>query len=122
MESQQFLIRPATLDDIPALVRHRCEMFRDMDQLQEGAYESLVEASAKYFAEAIPSGEYIAWVVAPKSEPERIIAGGGLQLRRILPGTDHTGALRNPEPEGIIVNVYTEKEWRREGLAELIMR
>src|SRR5206468_9194812 len=27
-----------------------------------------------------------------------------------------------PGPQGVILNVYTEKEWRRTGLAELVMR
>jgi hypothetical protein len=52
-----FSIRRATLQDIPALVRHRCEMFRDMGQLRDDAYPMLAEATAAYYAQAMPAGE-----------------------------------------------------------------
>ena len=117
-----FTTRPATVADIATLVRHRCEMFKDMGQLQEEHYRELAEASARYFAEAIPAGEYVAWLVAPDGQPDVIVAGGGMQLRRVLPRPDRSGRLQKPGPQGLIVNVYTEKEWRRRGLAELVMR
>ena len=117
-----FKIRPATIEDIPALVRHRCEMFRDMGELRDDAYEGLAESTAAYYAEAMLSGEYVAWVVSPASQPNLIVAGGGMQLRRILPRPTREGRLLKPGPQGIIVNVYTEPEWRRRGLAELVIR
>src|SRR5207249_4731380 len=107
-----FTIRAATVADIETLVCHRCEMFRDMDQLRDDAYSALAKASARYFAEALPSGEYVAWVVTPTGQPDLIVAGGGVQLRRILPRPDHAGRLQKPGPQGLIVNIYTEKEWR----------
>src|SRR5438270_2510566 len=85
-QNEQFTIRAATMEDIQALARHRCEMFKDMGQLQEGHYQGLAGASAGYFAEAMPAGEYVAWVVTPGEQPELIVAGGGVQLRRIPPG------------------------------------
>jgi GNAT superfamily N-acetyltransferase len=120
--SEEFLSRQATVDDIPAIVRHRCEMFRDMGQLRDDYYNALAEASAKYLAEAIPSGEYIGWLVALSEQPHTIVAGGGMQLRRMLPRPDSEGRLLRPGPQGLVVNVYTEKRWRRKGLAELVMR
>jgi len=119
--STQFIIRPATLADSAALVRHRCEMFSDMGSLRADAYDELASATAAYYAEAMPTGEYVAWVVCPADQPELIVAGGGMQLRRILPRPTHDGFILPPGPQGLIVNVYTEKEWRRNGLAELIM-
>jgi len=118
----EFTIRMATVDDIPALTHHRCEMFKDMGQLREDAYQALADASARYFVEAIPAGEYVAWVVSPRDRPDLIVAGGGVQLRHILPRPDREGKLLNPGPQGLVLNVYTEKEWRRKGLGELVMR
>ncbi len=118
----QFNIRPATVENIPALVRHRCEMFRDMGQLREDAYPLLAESSAAYYREAIPSGECVAWVVTPASDPGMVVAGGGVQFRRILPRPTTDGYLLKPGPQGLIVNVYTEKAWRRMGLGEMVMR
>ena len=116
-----FSIRRATLQDIPALVRHRCEMFRDMDQLRDDAYSLLAEATAAYYAQAMPAGEYVAWVVSPTSQRDVIVAGGGMQLRKILPRPTREGYLLKPGPQGLIVNVYTEHAYRRRGLGEMIM-
>lgn len=118
----EFVIRPATLADCAALVRHRCEMFKDMGSLREDAYQALADATAEYYTRAIPSGEYAAWVVSPVDQPEVVVAGGGVQLRRILPRPDSEGHLLGSGPQGLIVNVYTEKAWRRKGLAELVMQ
>jgi GNAT superfamily N-acetyltransferase len=115
-----FAIRQATVADIPSLTRHRCEMFKDMGQLRDDHYEKLAEASVRYFEEAIPAGEYVAWVVTPEDKPGVIVAGGGVQIRPILPRPDRHGRLLRPGPQGLIVNVYTEKRWRRKGLAEMI--
>lgn len=120
VEAEQFTIRRATMADVKALARHRCEMFKDMGQLQDEAYQALADASIAYFEEAIPAGEYIAWVVTPQAQPDLIVAGGGLQLRRILPRPDREGGLHRSGPQGLIVNVYTEREWRHNGLAKLV--
>jgi GNAT superfamily N-acetyltransferase len=120
-EAEEFTIRAATLDDLAALARHRCEMFREMGQLRDEHYQELAEASVRYFEWAMPAGEYVAWVVSPREQPDVVVAGGGMQLRRVLPGTERTGELRKPGPQGIIVNVFTEREWRRRGLARLVM-
>src|SRR5205814_1864855 len=88
-------------------------------QLREDAYQALADASMAYFERAIPDGEYVAWVVALRASPDLIVAGGGVQLRHILPRPDREGGLQGSGPQGLIVNVYTEKEWRRNGLAEL---
>jgi GNAT superfamily N-acetyltransferase len=120
IEAEQFIIRQATMADAKALAHHRCEMFKDMGQLREEAYQALADASIEYFERAIPAGEYVAWVVAPQTQPDLIVAGGGMQLRRILPRPDRAGGLERPGPQGLILNVYTEKGWRRKGLAELI--
>src|SRR5438876_5704803 len=122
MGNQEFIIRAATVDDVEVLARHRCEMFKDMGQLRQEHYRELAEASMSYFAEAIPAGEYVGWVVAPRERPELIVAGGGMQLRRVLPRPTRTGEMQEPGPQGVVLNVYTEKEWRRTGLAELVMR
>src|SRR5436305_5577115 len=119
--TRDFIIRPATMDDIPALVRRRCEMFHDMGQLRDDAYDALAEAATRYFAEAIPSGEYMAWVVTPRDQPDLIIAGGGVQLRRILPRPSRDGKFERPGPQGLVVNVYTEPQWRHKGIAEFVM-
>ncbi|MGI8587252.1 MAG: GNAT family N-acetyltransferase [Chloroflexia bacterium] len=120
--AERFVIRRAKAADVPTLARHRCEMFKDMGRLDPGSYQDLAAASEKYFAAAVPAGEYVAWLVVPEDEPERIVAGGGIQLRRNMPRPDQEGKLLKAGPQGLIVNIYTEPEWRRQGLAELVMQ
>lgn len=121
--AQEFSIRPATIEDIPTLARHRCAMFTDMGQLPADDYPALYEATAAYFAAAMPAGDYVAWVVTPAEHPDHIVAGGGMQIRPALPRPARGGGGIQPAgPQGLIVNVYTDPEWRRVGLADLVMR
>jgi ribosomal protein S18 acetylase RimI-like enzyme len=51
-----------------------------------------------------------------------VIAGAGVQLRRILPRPrDGAGGLELG-PEAIVLNVYVEHEWRRRGVGDALMR
>ncbi len=114
-------IRRATVADIPILARHRCAMFTDMGHLAAADYDALAAASAAYFAAALPAGTYVAWLVEPQGQSERIVAGGGMQIRPVLPRPTAGGGLQRPGPQGLIVNVYTEPTWRRKGLAALVV-
>jgi GNAT superfamily N-acetyltransferase len=118
----EFTVRPATPADIPALVRHRCEMFKDMDTLAPEDYPALAVAAAEYYAAALPGGQYYGWVASPAGAPERIVAGGGVQLRPSMPRPGRRGGVQPAGMQALIVNVYTDPAWRRQGLAELIMR
>ena len=120
--SDSFTVRTATVADAPILARHRAEMFRDMGVLPEHLLDVLVDASRRYFEEAIPSGEYVAWLAARAAPASEIIAGAGLQLRRVLPHPDPGGRAIALGPQGVVLNVYTEPAWRRRGLAALLMR
>src|SRR5205807_4875947 len=69
--------------------------------------------------------EYIGWLANPENQPGKIVAGAGVQLREVPP---------HPQPDAhgkidivsgrqaIIQNVYTETEWRRRGLAALLIK
>jgi GNAT superfamily N-acetyltransferase len=118
-----FDIRPASLADVPTLARHRAEMFRDIHAIDDAQYEAMVDASRRYFETALPGGEYLAWLAEPVSSPGKVVAGAGLQLRRALPSIRHgTGDPRViTGPQGLILNVFTERAWRRRGLARQLM-
>ena len=113
-----FSIREATIDDIPSLARHRPAMFRDMGKLAPHHELPLEEATAVWLREAMPAGEYLAWVA--EDEAGTVVAGAGVYLRRILPRADEPEALEFG-PEALIVNVYDEREWRRRGVARALM-
>jgi GNAT superfamily N-acetyltransferase len=113
-------VRVATLADIVTLGHHRAEMFRDMGQLTEQNERELTRASESFFRKVVGSGEYIAWLAVTIAAPERVVAGAGLWLRPMLPRPTPTGIIQGRE--ALIANVYTEPDWRRRGVARLLMR
>jgi GNAT superfamily N-acetyltransferase len=116
-----FSVRNATVADADLCARHRAGMFRDMGELPAHLVEPLIAASRRYFEEAIPAGEYLAWLASPADRPDEIVAGAGLQLRRVLPRPQRNGPELLLGVQALVLNVYTERDWRRRGLAELLM-
>ena len=75
--------------------------------------------------EMLETGEYIGWLAWPGDSPGHIVAGVGLQLRRVLPNPAEGPAGEISIAEGrhaIILNVFTDPERRRCGLAKLLMK
>jgi len=118
-----FLVRRATLDDVATLARHRAEMFRDIHGIADNQYDAMAETSRRYFESALPDGEYLAWLAEPESSPGTIAGGAGMQLRRALPGISHRAGVAEVTtgPQGLVLNVFTERAWRRRGVARLLM-
>src|SRR6476660_1034406 len=116
-----FIVRQADAADIPLLAHQRAAMFRDMGQLAAHLEEPLEQATAAWLREALPRGEYWAWVAEEKGTPGRVFGGAGAQLRPILPrprpGVDDLEL----GPEAIVLNVYVEPAWRRRGVGEAVM-
>ena len=115
-------MRRALPSDARVIARHRAEMFSDMGQLPPELYQDLVDRSVGYLEQAIASAEYLGWLVTIEGAAE-VIAGAGVQLRRILPRpVTFDGRSRIvPGREGIVLNVFTERSWRRKGIARLLM-
>ena len=118
--STPVVLRRATAADSALLAEHRVAMFRDMGSIQPEMEEALRQASAAYFAAAIPSGEYVGWIAYPP-DASAPIAGGGLQLRSLLPRPNAAGDGLLLGREGLVLNVYTVPSWRRRGVAKHLM-
>ena len=117
-----FTVRPATVADISVLAHHRASMFHDMGTLPVHQMAALEAATASYLRDAMPSGEYLAWVAeAPDAHPP-IVGGAGVQLRSILPRPRPGHEDLELGPEAIVLNVYVESSWRRRGAADALMR
>src|SRR5262245_2946689 len=114
-------VRRADAIDIPTLARHRVGMFRDMGTLAADQEDALEHATAAYLREAMPRGEYLAWVAETAATPRAVIGGAGVQLRSILPRPRDGDGLELG-PEAIVLNVYVESDWRRRGVADALMR
>jgi GNAT superfamily N-acetyltransferase len=117
-------VRRATTADVSVIARHRADMFKDMGQLPPDLYDALVDASKRRLEEAIRIEEYVGWVAAERSAPREIIGGAGVQVRRLLPRPLRSagGVYLSSGRGGIVLNVFTERAWRRRGVAELLMR
>ena len=118
-------VRRATPADATIIARHRARMFEEMGELPSERYEALHSAAETYLEDAIGRGEYVGWLAAPADDLARIVAGAGVQRRRVLPHpvTQADGRVRIAEGRhAIVLNVYTDPDWRRRGLGELLMR
>jgi GNAT superfamily N-acetyltransferase len=123
--SDVFKIRFATAADLDVISWHRARMFRDMDELPAEMFNSFRAQSLEALGQVFAEGKYIGWLASPESELNKIVAGAGVALREVVP---------HPQPrangkidivggrQAIIQNVYTEPEWRRRGLAALLIK
>jgi len=109
-----FTLRSATTADLDALVEHRRAMFLDMGYTDEAALQSMAEKFRVWLLEKMNAEEYLAWVaITPDAN---IAAGTGLWLMDWPPHMIGRGARR-----GNILNVYTNANYRRRGLARELM-
>jgi RimJ/RimL family protein N-acetyltransferase len=118
-----FLIHRATVEDAAVIARHRARMFHDMGEISDKAYDDFVAASQEWTARGLTTGEYIGWLAVPKETPDVVVGGAGVQLRQVPPHPcrpPRDGAFARGR-HAIVLNVFTEPEWRRRGVALLLM-
>ncbi len=119
---KEFVLRCATMADAGIIAAHRAGMFRDMGQVPPALYEDFRTSAETWLTNGFRSGEYVGWLATAVGE---VIGGAGVQLRRVSP---HPFKKTNGEvaiAEGrhaIVINVFTEQEWRRRGVGQALMR
>ena len=115
MSAHHYSIRPALPAEAAVIARHRRAMFADMGHRDTATLDDMAARFLPWLKERMESGEYLAWfAVAPD---QSVAAGLGLWLMDWPPHMIGAGARR-----GNILNVYTEQEYRRQGLARDLMR
>ena len=122
--SDNFQIRLAAVADLELISWHRARMFQDMGELPPDLFESFRVESLETLQRMFGRGEYVGWLASPENEPGQIVAGAGLQLREVPPHpqTNPNGRIDIVSGrQAIIQNVFTEPEWRRRGLAALLI-
>jgi len=122
---QEFPIRQATQDDVAVIGWHRARMFQDMGLVPEELFESFRTKALDRLSKALASGDYFGWLVSEPKALEKIIAGAGVIIRVVppFPHRHEDGKITIAEGrQGLIVNVFTEPEWRRRGIAKLLMK
>ena len=123
--SERFTIRFATSDDVDTIAEHRARMFEEMGELPPDAFEILRAKSCERLHDLLTRGEYIGWLAIPAQRPDIIAGDAGVQLREVLPHPFSRASEGNKIAEGrhaIIINVFTEPQWRRQGVAVLLLQ
>jgi GNAT superfamily N-acetyltransferase len=118
-----FIVRRARPEDAAVIARHRARMFQDMGEISAGMFDDFVDASRLWTERALASGEYMGWMALAGTGAEVIVAGAGVQLRQVPPHPCRP-ARECAFAQGrhaIVLNVFTEPEWRRRGVALLLM-
>jgi GNAT superfamily N-acetyltransferase len=120
-----FVIRPARSADAPVIALHRARMFQDMAEVPATLFEELRALSQCWIEHAIEAGDYVGWLATPKESSDAVVGGAGIQLRQAPPhpGRTQTGAVAIAKgAHAIVLNVFVEREWRRQGLGAFLMR
>ena len=116
-----FRIRRATARDADIIAWHRARMFQDMGDVSRDAFEILRAKARSRLEVWIDKANYIGWLAAAADKPEMIVAGAGVQLQPILPRPLNVLTIGEGR-QGTIVNVFTEPQWRRRGIAGLLIK
>ena len=107
-----YSIRQATTADIPHLVAHREQMFRDMGIAAR--FDDMRTAFERWLRDAIPAKTYRGWVAVASNGD--VAAGAGLIVIPWPPGP-----MTIDGRCGFVFNVYTEPAHRKHGLARKMM-
>lgn len=119
--SDAFQVRRATAKDADIISWHRARMFQDMGEVSGDSFEILRANARSRLEQWIDKATYVGWLAIPADEPEMIVAGAGVQLQPILPRPLDLSTIGEGR-QGTIVNVFTEPQWRRHGIAGLLIK
>ena len=107
-------VREATLLDLPVILHQRRQMFHDMGLVDPAALDAMDATAEPFFRRALSDASYRGWLAVETNG--RVVAGGGIWL---APWPPHP---RSPIPvRPFILNMFTEPEYRKRGLARRVM-
>ena len=124
-QTSKFTIRVATAADAATIAWHRARMWQDMGDVPDDLFEPLRVKCEAQLTQALASRTYLGWLASATAAPDIIIAGAGVHLRNVMPHPLRTSGDTVAIAEGrhgTIVNVFTEPEWRRRGVAALLLQ
>jgi GNAT superfamily N-acetyltransferase len=111
---RSYTLRLATANEVSVLAHHRASMFRDMEEVDEQGAVVIANASVAQLVTLIEAREYFGFLAEYEGQ---VVGGGGVWLRPLLPqpGT------RRACMEAYVLNVFTEPNHRRVGVARALM-
>jgi GNAT superfamily N-acetyltransferase len=111
---REITIREGTLADIPIIAHQRRRMCEDMNYTDTATLTKMAALTAEYLTKAIPEGSFRSWLAC---DGGKVVAGGAVV---IVPWLSHAYDLECRR--ATILNVYTDPEYRRRGIARQIMQ
>jgi GNAT superfamily N-acetyltransferase len=115
MTNSEITIREAAPSESAIILHHRRSMFRDMQEGTSAELDRMVEVARPWLATALENGSYRHWLAVDGSGR---VAGGGGVLLSPWPANPHDPCTER----AVILNVYTEPEFRRRGVALQVMK
>jgi GNAT superfamily N-acetyltransferase len=109
----QVVYRIATAADVETLVTMRIAFLEEISKrsADDGALRGALRS---YFARAVPTGEFVAYVAEVEG---RIVATSGLVFHQAPPSMKNLAGR-----EGYIMNMFTVAEWRGQGIATALLQ
>jgi GNAT superfamily N-acetyltransferase len=117
MTAENIDYRLATIEDLESLVALRAAFLVESagaEPTDPRILEALVEALRRYFASALPTGEFMGYLAIVEG---RVVGTSGMVIHRRPPGPSNlTGC------EAYVMNMYTLPAWRGRGIATALVR
>jgi len=107
-------IREAAPSESAIILHHRRSMFRDMGEGTVEELDRMVEVAGPWLARALADGSYRHWLAVDSSG---CVRGGGGVVLCPWPANPKDPCTQR----AVILNVYTEPEFRKQGIARQIM-
>jgi GNAT superfamily N-acetyltransferase len=107
-------IREAAPNESAVILHHRRSMFRDMGEGTVEELDRMVEVAGPWLGRALADGSYHHWLAWDASG---CVAGGGGVLLCPWPANPWDPCTQR----AVILNVYTERAFRKRGIARQIM-
>jgi GNAT superfamily N-acetyltransferase len=114
MTNSEITIREAAPSEVAVILHHRRSMFRDMNEGTLEQLDRMVEVARPWLQQALANGSYRHWLAI---DGLGRVAGGGGVLLSPWPANPHDPCIER----AVILNVYTEAEFRRRGVARQVM-
>ena len=106
--------RLATVDDVDTIVHHRCAMFADMGLGNENTLARMNTDFRKWALDHLANGTFWTWFAC---DGDTIVCGAGIYALDWPPGPTEDYL-----PRAYIYNVYTETDYRKQGIASRLMQ